>query len=188
MRCPASCSGAGKPTPAGGPVQSWPIATERVACMPQVKEKAPLVQRGALGPSVSTQPSFCCPARQRSLAVRTPDRERSLAVRTPDPGVVIVSQVSPIPPAAQAATPLLHKGGFGADCIHPTFALSLSAAAQYGRPDTGPGAQSGRPDTGPARRLEKGEENCYTGARETHYNNERRYHSCSSTKSVCWTG
>ncbi len=48
------------------------------------------------------------------------------------PGVVIVSQVSPIPPAAQAATPPLHKGGFGADCIQPTFALSLSVAAQYG--------------------------------------------------------
>ena len=72
-----------------------------------------------------------------------------MAVRTPDPGVVIVSQVSPIPPAAQAATPPLHKGGFGAEYIHPTFALSLSAGAQYGRPDTGPAAQSGRPDTGP---------------------------------------
>ena len=177
MRCPASCSGAGKPTPAGGPVQSWPIATERVACMPQVKEKAPLVQRGALGPSVSTQPSFCCPARQRSLAVRTPDRDRSLAVRTPDPGVVIVSQVSPIPPAAQAATPPLHKGGFGAECMQLAFVLLPGA-----------GAPPGRPDTGPSRCLEKGEENCYTGARETHYNNERRYHSCSSTKSVCWTG
>ena len=33
----------------------------------------------------------------------------------------------------------LHKGGFSLPhCIQPTFVLLLSAAAQFGRPDTGP--------------------------------------------------
>ena len=38
-------------------------------------------------------------------------RQRSMTAQALGPGVVIVSQVSPIPPAAQAATPPLHKGG-----------------------------------------------------------------------------
>ena len=45
-------------------------------------------------------------------------RQRSLAVRTPDP----------VPGLSFLSLP---------DCIQPAFILSLSAAAQFGRPDTG---------------------------------------------------
>ena len=75
-----------------------------------------------------------------------------------------------IPPAwLRHAVPPLHKGGFSLPhCIQPAFVLLLSAAAQYGCPDTGllpgdglshpehrawqrikPSASFGRPDTGP---------------------------------------
>ena len=118
-----------------------------------------------------------------------------MTAQAPDPGVVIVSQVSPIPPAAQAATPPFAQGGLwgrvyppnlrsvaqrGSGGVAPLPSLSLPKQTQPAKAKTG--------TTAGAPRLEKGEENCYTGARETHYNNERRYHSCSSTKSVCWTG
>ena len=102
MRCPASCSGAGKPTPAGGPVQSWPIATERVACMPQVKEKAPLVQKGgtawqshAGGPvqswPIATEKVACMP----QVKEKAPLVQRGDSMAKPCRGDCEVKQIYP---------------------------------------------------------------------------------------------
>ena len=124
MRCNPRCSGC----PAGAKVQSWQSTQ----------------QKGfPSGRSFLLYSWFDHPARQRNMAVRTPDQR--------DAGPVPVSGIM----RCQASCSGCPGGGRGAILAKHTtkrlsfrevfFALfpvrSPSAAAQYGRPDTGPAAR-----------------------------------------------